>query len=462
MDKANTEQRYVLLVATLSSFLTPFMGSSVNLAIPAIGVEFHAPAVMLNWIVTAYLLASAVFLVPFGRLADLHGRKKVFLAGIVVYTMLSLFCGLARSGEALLAFRVIQGIGGAMIFGTGVAILTSVFPPDERGKVLGLNTAAVYTGLSLGPVAGGFLTHQLGWRSIFFLNFVLGLVILLVAVIRLKGEWRGAGGEKFDSGGAVLHSVSLAALMTGLATVKTAAAAPWLFFLGVAGLLGFIAWELHFAQPVLNLRLFRNLVFAFSNLAALINYSATFGVGFLLSLYLQLVKGFTPQTAGFILLAQPVLMALLSPFAGRLSDRVEPRLVASLGMFLNFLGLVLFALLNEATALFWIVAELVLMGIGFALFSSPNTNAVMSAVEKRYYGVASATLGTMRLVGQALGMSLITLIFALYLGDAKLTPAAAPLLLKSMQAAFGIAAALCAAGVFASLARGRLRERGEG
>lgn len=461
MDEATIEQRYVLLVATLSSFLTPFMASSINLAIPAIGSEFHAPAVVLNWIVTAYLLASATFLVPFGRLADLYGRKKVFLIGTAIYTMLSLFSGLARSGEILLVLRVFQGIGGAMIFGTGPALLTSVFPIHERGKVLGLNIAAVYTGLSLGPVVGGFLTYQIGWRSIFFLNFILGLVVLVVTVTRLKGEWRGARGEKFDLGGAVLYSVSLAALMTGMATLKTFAAASWIFFLGVAGLLGFIGWELRSSHPVLNLRLFRNVVFAFSNLAALINYSATFGVSFLLSLYLQLVKGFNPQTAGFILLAQPVLMAVFSPFAGRLSDRVEPRLVASLGMFLNFVGLAFFAVLKESTALLFIIGELMLMGLGFALFSSPNTNAVMSAVEKKYYGVASATLGTMRLLGQAFSMSLITLLFALYLNNMKLTLTAAPMLLKSIHMAFGVSAVLCAAGVFASLARGRLREKEE-
>jgi EmrB/QacA subfamily drug resistance transporter len=374
--RATAERRYVLLVATLSSFLTPFMASSINLAIPAIGAEFHAPAVVLNWIVTSYLLASAVFLVPFGRLADLYGRKRVFLVGTGVYALLSLFSGLARSGELLLVCRVFQGIGGAMIFGTGVAILTSVFPVQERGRALGLNTAAVYTGLSLGPIIGGFLTHQVGWRSIFFVNFVLGLVVFFATVTGLKGEWRGARGEKFDLGGAVAYSLSLAAVMVGISTARTLGAASWLFFLGVAGLLGFVGWELRLPHPVLDLRLFRNLVFAFSNLAALINYSATFGVSFLLSLYLQVVKGLDPQRAGFVLLAQPVVMAFLSPFAGRLSDRVEPRLVASLGMFLNFVGLVLFALLRAATALPAVVGELLLMGVGFALFSSPNTNAV--------------------------------------------------------------------------------------
>lgn len=454
MNNTRNMKNYVLLVATLSAFLTPFMSSSINLAVPAIGREFHLEALMLNWIVTCFLLASAVFLLPFGRVADLYGRKKVFLAGIIIYTVLSLFSGLATSGEMLILFRILHGIGGALIFGTGVAILTSVFPPTERGRVLGLNVAAVYTGLSLGPVVGGFLTHQLGWRYIFFLNFLLGLIVVFTTLFKLKGEWREARGEKFDLVGAVLYSLSMMALMYGIATVNSVPHARWVLLLGVVLLVWFIRQELRYRYPLLNLNLFRNVVFAFSNVAALINYSATFAVGFLLSLYLQVVKGLDAQTAGFILLAQPVLIAILSPLAGRLSDRVEPRLIASLGMALTFVGLFLFIFLNRTTSLWVVIGNLVFLGIGFALFSSPNTNAVMSSVEKRYYGVASATLGTMRLVGQALSMALVTLFFTLYLKGTVIAPASAPLLLKSMHISFIIFAILSAAGVFASLARG--------
>ncbi|WP_165859240.1 MFS transporter [Desulfofundulus salinus] len=459
MNDNESMKKYVLLAATLASFLTPFMGSAVNLAVPAIGREFHLEALMLNWIVTSYLLASSVFLLPFGRAADLYGRKKVFLAGIITYTLLSLLSGLATSGEMLILFRILHGIGGAMIFGTGVAILTGVFPPQERGKVLGINVAAVYTGLSLGPVVGGFLTHQLGWRYIFLLNFLLGLIVVLVTVFKLKGEWRDGRGEKYDPAGAVLYSLGMTALMYGIAAVNSAPHAPWVLLLGVVLLASFIRQELRYRYPLLNLNLFRNLVFAFSNLAALIHYSATFAVGFLLSLYLQVVRGLDAQTAGFILLAQPILMALLSPLAGRLSDRVEPRLLASLGMALSFAGLFLFSLINKTTPLWTIMGYLVLLGIGFALFSSPNTNAVMSAVEKRYYGVASATLGTMRLVGQALSMALVTFFFGLYLKGTAITPAASPLLLKSMHISFLLFAVLCAGGVFFSLARGEVREK---
>jgi len=457
MDKTGDVRKYVLTAAILASFLTPFMGSSINLAVPTIGREFQLEALKLNWIVTSFLLSSAVFLLPLGRAADLYGRKKIFLAGIIVFSALSLASGLAGSGDMLLLFRVLHGIGGAMIFGTGMAIVTSVFPPQERGKVLGYNVASVYTGLSLGPVLGGFLTHQFGWRYIFYFNFLLGLVVIAITVWKLKGEWRDDRGGGFDPTGAVLYTLGMAALMSGLATVKSFSYAPWVMLLGLALLAWFVRHELRFRFPLLNMNLFRNLAFSFSNLAALINYLATFAVGFLLSLYLQVVRGIDAQAAGFILLSQPVLMALLSPPAGRLSDRVEPRLLASLGMGLTMLGLLIFTAINQTTAPGVIVANLVLIGVGFALFSSPNTNAVMSSVEKRYYGIASATLSTMRLVGQAMSMALVTLFFALYLKGMAVSPENAPLLLKSMRLSFFVFAVLSAAGVLASLARGQIR-----
>jgi MFS family permease len=227
---------------------------------------------------------------------------------------------------------------------------------------------------------------------------------------------------------------------------------------GLVGLGAFVRWEMKIQSPVLNISLFRNnRVFALSNLAALVHYSATFGVGFLLSLYLQYIKGFSPSHAGSVLLCQPVVQALFSPFAGRLSDRIEPRIVSSLGMGFSVMGLFLLVFLGDRTHVIYIVACLVLLGFGFGLFSSPNTNAVMSSVDKKFYGVSSGTVATMRLVGQMLSMGLATLLFALYIGRVQITPEFYPAFLKTMRIAFGIFAVLCTAGVFASLARGRVR-----
>ena len=443
------------MVTTLAAFLTPFTGSATNVALPAVGREMRLDAVALSWVATAYLLSAAVFLVPFGKLADIHGRKRVFVGGLAVYAATSVVCAAAPSFPVLVAGRVAQGLGGGMVFGTSVALVTSIFPPGRRGFALGVNVAAVYLGLSLGPPLGGVLTQQLGWRSVFLANVVMGAVAAALASRGIAGEWRETPDDRLDGTGTVLYGLGLSALMYGLGRLPSAAGASLVGF-GVATLAGFVAWERRAAHPLLDMALFAgNRVFAFSNLAALINYAATFAVGFLLSLYLQSVRGLGAQAAGGLLAAQPLVMAALSPFAGRLSDRVDPRVVASSGMGLIAIGLGLLALVGPATPVAFLVACLVLLGAGFGLFSSPNTNAVMGSVEKRSYGVASATLATMRLVGQMLSMGIASLVLALFVGREAVGLEHAARFVAGMRAAFVLFALLCVAGVFASLARGR-------
>jgi EmrB/QacA subfamily drug resistance transporter len=450
-------RRPALLVTTIGGFLIPFMGSSVNIALPTIGEEFSMDAILLSWLTLSYLMTAAMFLVPFGRIGDIHGRKRVFLYGFVIYTLSSVFSAIAPSALFLIASRVLNGIGASMTFSTGVAILTSIYPPGERGKVLGINVAAVYSGLSCGPFLGGLLTHHLGWRSIFVMNVPLGALIVILTIWKLKGEWTEAKGERFDVFGSLLFSVTLVATMYGFSQLPGTQGISFVL-LGVFGIFALIKWELKTESPLFNIDLFaKNKVFAFSNLAALINYSATFAVGFLMSLYLQYIKGMPPQEAGIVLIAQPIVQALFSPLAGRLSDRLEPRMVASIGMGLTALGLLFFSFLSRETTILFIVGTLILLGFGFALFSSPNTNAVMSSVEKKFYGVASGTLGTMRATGMMFSMGLVMVIFAIYIGRTQITPPYYPFFLKSLKMIFAIFTILCLAGIFASLSRGRMR-----
>jgi EmrB/QacA subfamily drug resistance transporter len=455
--RSGTSKEVVLLVASTASFIFPFMGSSVNIALPSIGRDLSLDAVTLGWIATAYILASATLLVPFGRIADIYGRKKVFTYGVIVFTVSSFLSGIAGSAAMLISFRVLQGIGGAMIAGTGVAMLTSVFPAAERGKALGINVAATYAGLSLGPVLGGVLTQHLGWRSIFFVGVPLGLVVLGVILRKVKGDWAEAKGEKFDLAGSIIYSLALVVLVYGF-TMLPAMLGVWLIVAGVIGLSAFVRWETKMRSPVLDMNLFKNnRVFAFSNLAALINYSATYAVAFFISLYLQYIKGFSPQSAGLILVAMPAVQAVFSPLAGRLSDRIEPGVIASMGMALTTAGLVFFVFLNGETSLEFIMGSLILIGFGFALFSSPNTNAVMGAAPKTAYGVASATVATMRQVGMVFSMGIAMLMFALHIGRVEITPEYYPAFLESMKTSFIIFAVLCFGGIFASLARGKVR-----
>jgi len=392
-----------------------------------------------------------------GRLADMRGRKRVFMAGMAIYTAASLLSPFAGSATALIACRVAQGIGSAMTFGTGLPILISVFPPERRGRVLGINVAAVYLGLSMGPFLGGLITQHLGWRFIFLATVPMGIAILVLVPVYLEGEWAEAKGERFDLAGSLVYGAGLVALMYGFSRLPSTPGIV-LSLAGAAALFAFYRIEVTVASPVMNMALFRdNVVFAMSNFAALINYSATFASGFLLSLYLQYIKAMSPESAGIILVAQPAVMALLSPLAGSLSDRIEPRVVASIGMALTTLGLSSFIFLDAGTPLGLIVAGLVVLGFGFALFSSPNTNAVMSSVESRHYGVASGTLGTMRLTGQMFSMGIAMLIFALIMGRVPITPQHYGQFLASARVAFSIFTALCFAGIFMSLARGKVR-----
>ncbi len=445
------------IITTLSSFVTPFLESSVSIALPSIGYEFTLDVVILNWVATSYFLAAAMFLVPFGRLADIYGRKKFFTFGIFCYTGAAFLAVLSDSALLLIVARILQGIGAAMIFGTNIAILTSAFPPGERGKVLGIIITTVFLGQLSGPYLGGFLTQKFGWRSIFLFNVPFGLIIILVIFWKLKGEWAEAKGEKFDLVGSIIYGLMLLGVIYGFSQLPEIMGI-WFILMGIMGLIIFVKWEIKLENPVLDITLFRkNRVFAFSNLAALIYFSATFAVTFLLSLYLQYIKELSPQNAGLILIAQPVVQATFSPVAGWLSDRIEPQRIAACGTTLTVIGLSLFMGLNKKTPVELIITGLAIIGLGAALFSPPNFNVVMGSVEKKVYGVASGTRGTMRLIGQMLSMGITMLLFTLYLGHVQITPELYPLFLRSVHAAFIIFAGLCFGGIFASLARGKVR-----
>jgi len=448
----------VLLATTISSFTTPFMGSSVNVALPAIGRDFSMDALSLSWVASSFLLAAAIMLVPLGRLADLFGRRIFFLSGSLIFSLSSLLSIWPETESLFIALRVVQGIGAAMVFSTGTALLVSAYPAGERGKMLGINIAAVYTGLTAGPFIGGLLTQHLGWQAIFIVNAALGLAAAVLAVRLEKEAPPAAAGESFDLGGSFLYATALFALMYGFSRLPSLSGAVLIAGGGVCFIV-FIRGQLKKRSGLINLHLFMgNRVFAFSNLAALIHYCATFAITFLLSLYLQHVKGLLPSQAGFVLVIEPLLQAVFSPLAGRLSDRYEPRIISSIGMSITVVGLAGLIFIASDTPLYGIVCCLALLGIGFALFSSPNVNAVMSSVEDRFYGLASATQATMRMVGQMLSMGIAMLVFAWIIGNHGIDHENGALLMVSAKSIFAILAAICTAGVFASLARGRIHK----
>lgn len=462
MDK-NANKNVVLFIAAVGSFLTPFMSSSVVIALPAIGRDLAMGTDLLNWVASSFLLAAAICVVPFGRLSDIYGRKRIYLYGIVMFSLSTVLCGVSISAAMLIVFRVLQGISSAMIFSTGVAILTSVFPAGQRGKVLGINVAVVYLGLAVGPFVGGFLTQYLGWRSIFFINIPIEVAAIIAILLGLKQEWTDAKGEKFDMLGSIVYGLGLLGIMSGLSITGIGVWRVVLALAGVAAIVAFGVLEMKTDSPVLKISLFKNnRVLSFSSLAALINYSATFAVSYLVSLYLQYVRGFSPKDAGLILMVQPAVQAFFSPLAGKLSDRIEPQKVASAGMAISVAGLMVFTFLNSNTYIMFLVAGLMTLGLGLALFSSPNTNAIMSSVAKEFYGVTSGIVGTARLIGQTLSMGVVSLIFALYIGRVQITQQYSSALIVSTKIVFTVFAVLCFIGIFASLARGSIHVHTEG
>lgn len=425
----------ILVVVTIGSFLNPFTGSSINLALPLIGEEFAVSAIILSWVPAAYLLSTAIFLLPAGMLGDLVGRGRVFGWGTLIYTVASALTIFTPSASALLILRFVQGIGSAMLFGTAVAIIAELYPPGERGKALGINVTAIYAGLTLGPFFGGLLTQFFGWRSIFLVTVVLGGVVLL-QVSRFPALLNEPRRSVFDWQGACLSALILVLFSVGVSRVPDPSS------LGLIGasaltLILFLVVEERRSHPLFPVALLReNRVFSFSNLAALINYSATFAVTFLLSLYLQVVRGMSPAAAGSVLLIQPFFQMICSPVAGRLSDRTDPSLLASSGMAVSSLCLLSLAWVGETTPTGLIVLILAALGIGLGLFSAPNTTVIMGSVERHHYTLASSMVATMRNSGMMMSMAIVMIFFALLLGDVPVTPGISGQFLASMHLIF--------------------------
>lgn len=455
----NWTKKQITLVAIVAftSFMSTFLISAVNIALPAIEKDFGLDAVTLSWVVTAFLLSTAMFLLPIGRWGDLTGIRRIYKTGMVIFTVSSLLSGFAGSGYWLIFFRFLQGIGAAFNSTTGAAILVSAFLPQYRGRVLGIAVSAVYLGLAFGPFFGGFLTQYLGWRSIFFFSSGFGVLVTIVAFLFLeKDNITKSTGKKMDLKGTFLYMLGLVALTYGSARIPSFQG--WFMMIsGVILLIVFWILESNSSMPVLETKLFtRNRLFAFSNLAALINYSATFSIIFLLSLYLQKVKGLAPRDAGTILVAQPIVMAVFSPFTGRLSDRIQPRYLATAGMTMCALGLVAFAFLNEFTSIGIILFLLFWVGLGFALFSSPNMNTIMSSVQKNQLGLASGSASTMRVVGQIISMTIATIFFAILFQKQAVEEVTNLLFLKALKMGFITSAIIALSGIYFSFSRGRI------
>jgi MFS family permease len=451
----NINKTILLLVTSLASFSASLLSTAVSVALPSIGREFSMGVQLLSWVATSFVLATAVVMIPIGRIADIYGRNKIFSYGLLIFIVSSFLCAVSPSAILLISSRIVQGIAAAMIWGPAVAILTSFFSAAERGRAIGINTGAVYCGLSVGPFWGGLLTEVFGWRSIFYITAVLVVVAAVLAFWKLKGEWAESRGEKLDISGSATLIVSLILILYGFSALPSLVSIPFIF-LGFLGILVFNRIETKTPTPVLNVSLFRNnRVFVCTLLGILLMYCATFAPTFLLSLYLQYNKGFSPATAGAILVIQPAVMAALAPVSGRISDKIEPLRVSLFGMGVTCVALILFSLLSEGSTLRFIFTGLTILGIGFGFFASPITNAVMSSVDNKFFGVASGAVAALRHSGQVISMGIVMILFAIYIGNVQIIPQYYTAFLDSLKTAFIIFTVLCCGGIFALLTTGK-------
>ncbi|MDR1110050.1 MAG: MFS transporter [Deltaproteobacteria bacterium] len=445
-------RKLILWTAITSNILGNSGLIGLNVALPVIQREMGLGAVQVSWLALSTLLAMAMASAPVARLSDLVGRHRITVIGLWVTIVTSLLGALSTSYATLVISRAFCGLGLVSFFTTITTMVTAEYPPRERGRVLGLTISSVYVGLSVGPLLVGFLVQYLGWRSLFWYT-VFGMIPPLVLIKMVSPDSPPTPDERLDWVGAILWILGLGLGFTGLASLGRGFAVPALAG-GLVLVALFFLRSLGSGNPILDMRLFfDSRRFSFSSLAAYISYLSSFSITFLMSLYLQYTKGLSPSHAGIYLMAQPVVQAALTPLSGKLSDRMEPSRLASGGLFAILAAILVFALmLGEATPDAILIATMALTGAGFAFFSAPNSNSMMSSVPPMRLGQASGVITVTRLCGQISSMALTTLVFGLVIGEGAITPEKYPAFLSASRACFWIFAPICLTGILASLA----------
>lgn len=449
------EKKSIIYVSAITSFITTFTGSALNLSIPAMEDEFNVSAGTVGWVITIYMLTCAALAVPFGRLGDRLERRRILTLGILIFSLSSAAAIFSPNMILFLVFRLVQGIGASMIFSTNIAILVGSFDKEDRGKVIGYTTCANYVGLSAGPVIGGILNYNLGWRWIFITTATVSSVAFFIALAKLPRNGKVQSEKKpKDITGNIFFVISMILLMYGISSFGQNNYYFYVLGAGALSAVFFIYTELKAAEPVINIRIFKeNPAFGRMNIAAMINYGANFVMSYILSVYLQVIKGMTSQTAGIILSSNTVIMALLSPFVGKLSDKLSPSKISAAGMAVCTAALFIFSTLNDETSIVKTVLILALSGAGFALFSTPNTNAIMSSVKEDDYGVVSSLLATMRSMGHTSAMAVVTGIVGFYMGKESLSTASPDILVTVIHKVFIVFGSLCILGFFMAIRR---------
>lgn len=443
-------ETYVVFISFITSFFAVFLSNGVIIGVPAIAQDFAMNNVIQNWIPTILFLVVAVFTVPAGQISGKFGVKKSLLAGVIVFLIGSIGACLSFSTESFLLFRIVQGAGMAFLNVSAMAMVVHAVKPQNRGKALGFTVTGVYLATSLSPVICGFLVHNFGWRSMFYVVIPFLVLCILLLILKIPQEWRTYQHDAIDKVGSILYGLGILSFIYGFTTLITTTG-KILTVLGIILLVIFGLYELRQKSPVFNMNLFRNRKFTSSNIAALCSYIAIMVVTTILNYHFQYVRGWDAQMSGMILIITPIIMAIMAPNAGKLSDKIHPQKLAALGIGIAAIALAILTFLNGDTPLYIVVLAMVLQGFGMGLFSSPNMNAIMSSVPPKDAPTASASQATMRTIGQTMSLGLLTLVFAWIMGNLKLAPEYASMIVQSSQIICGICTVACILAVFASL-----------
>lgn len=472
----NQMNRWVVLaLAASSSFITTLDSSIVNIGLPLIARTFHVGVSgAIEWVIIGYLVIIAAVLLTFGRLADMIGRKPIFLTGLVIFVLGSSLCGMASSLGLLILARLFQGLGGALIFSVNIAMITSIFPGTERGLALGLNAVIVSLGVALGPTIGGIITQYMSWRWIFYVNVPICLIVLFASFSFYQEPWpeRGKRG-RFDPLGAALFAIGLAAITLGLSFGQewgwTSPGTLSTFGVGIAVLICAIFVEQHIKYPIVDLHLVTNRTFALAHISFMLCMMALFAPGFILPFYFEQLRGFSTSHTGLLLTPLPLSLAVAAPLSGSIADRFGSRWLSPIGLTIASIGLILLSQLNLHSSTWDIVWRLSFTGFGQGIFQSPNTRTLMGAASQEKQGEASGLLATGRVIGQSISVALTGTVFtALGAAAAGISlssqqiPALSPARLDALQNTFVggfhaslLVCALCAGiGIFTAIARG--------
>lgn len=446
----NKLEKYVLVIAAVTSFFTVFLSSAVMISVPSLALEFGMSNIVQNWVTMLFFLSVAAVTVPAGQISGKFGLKNTMIFGMILYILSSVVCVFSISQDMFLICRIFQGIGAGFLNVAAMAMVVSAFKPQDRGEAIGFTVVGVYLATSLSPVIGGFLNFSLGWRSIFYFTIPFLLICLALLITQINKEWKTFENEPIDIKGSVLYSMGIVFFIFGF-TMLNKPSGLTVTILGLILIAIFVLVELKVKMPVFNVKLFKNTKFASANFAALCAYLATFAIVTIVNYYLQYIKGMDSSQAGMILLIAPVFQVVMAPIAGKLSDKINPQILAAVGIAFGGLGIFMISTINAATPLSFLMVGMAFQGFGFGLFSSPNTNAIMGSVPPKETPIASASVATMRVIGQTLSMGMFTLIFAYIMGSVQIVPETYPLLLLSCQVAAGICTILCIVSIFASL-----------